>query len=98
MSDYKVRETETWLDKQAMADERREKQIQDVKYYLDRHEFNLLSEKAETDFIDWYADKYEDGTYAWFVSCEKTSSWYCNNVEVDTLAVATKFVEWIGEE
>ena len=97
MSDQRVQQTQARLDDEARAEIRVDARIYEVKALLDTRSFEELSLRAETEFTDWYADRYEDGGYDWVDNCHVTSSWYCNNVEVDTEAVATAFVEWIGD-
>ena len=97
MSDPTVRETAKRLDDEARAEKFTAARVNVVKYWLDQKDFNYVSEITEHDFIDWYADRYEDGGYDWVDNCHVTSSWYYNGVEVDTEAVATAFVDWIGD-
>ena len=98
MNDRRVSAAQDQLDDEARAEDRRDGRLDSATNWLNNHNFEILSNVSGFDFIDWYTDKYEDGSYDWVDDCKTTSSWYCKGVEVDTLAVATAFIDWIGEE
>ena len=95
--DHRVDSAQAQLDDEAKAEDRRDKQIAEVKALLDAHAFEDVYDLAEINFTDWYDDIYEHGTHAWRVDCWFNKTWKCNGVEVDTEAVATAFVDWIGD-